>query len=191
MKRMTIVRRQLKPDQPEAGEKLDEIVARIAGEVPSVSYGKWSQPEVPHKGWVCVGMDDVGDDLITCEMCETAQVRYVHHMKHDGWPEALAVGYVCAGAMERDYVAAGEREKAFKRKQKNPEREKKRQYDLDWLDGITKVLAVGGLSEREEDFVLSLKWRMEASIKARTRVYWLSPRQKLWFRDIYLRVVGR
>jgi hypothetical protein len=177
-------------DEADAAAEFERIIARIESGAERVDHGKWSQPDVPHKGWVCVSMEDVEDELITCEMCETAQVRYVHHMKHEEWPETLAVGCHCAAAMEKDYVAAEEREKAFKRRQRNPEREEKRELDQGWLDGVNKVLAIGGLNEKEEDFVLSLKWRMERSIRARTRVYRLSMKQMLWFKKIYLKVVG-
>jgi hypothetical protein len=75
--------------------------------------GRWSQLGVPHKGWTCVAMEDVGDDLVICEMCGFAEVRYVHVMTHEAWSEELRVGYVCASHMEQDYVGVKEREARF------------------------------------------------------------------------------
>jgi len=40
--------------------------------------GKWSQAGVPHRGWTCVDIDDLGEPSATCEMCETQEIRYVH-----------------------------------------------------------------------------------------------------------------
>ena len=74
------------------------------------TLGKWSQGGVPHKGWSCIDIDDVGDDFVTCQMCETQPVRYVHTMEHPDYPDTLDVGCVCAGNMEQDYEAARERE---------------------------------------------------------------------------------
>ena len=57
-------------------------------------------PGVPHKGWFCVDLEDLGDILGTCEMCETQSIRYVHHMEHHDYPDVLGVGRVCAEKME-------------------------------------------------------------------------------------------
>jgi hypothetical protein len=72
--------------------------------------GKWAQPGVPHKGWVCVDIEDLGEPAETCEMCEVMEIRYVHHMEHDDYPEVLRCGCVCAGNMEQDRAAARARE---------------------------------------------------------------------------------
>ena len=40
-------------------------------------HGKWSQPGVPHHGWTCIGMEDLGSPSATCEMCESVTIRYV------------------------------------------------------------------------------------------------------------------
>ena len=79
-----------------------------------MSRGKWSVPGVPHKGWRLVSFDDLGDLLETCAMCETQEIRYVHYMEHDNYPEVLGVGSVCAGHMEEDYTAPRQREQRAK-----------------------------------------------------------------------------
>lgn len=77
----------------------------------STSRGKWSQPEVPHKGWICCGVTDLDEPSATCQMCEEKEIRYVHHMEHPEWPERLDVGCVCAEHMEEGYDGkAAERE---------------------------------------------------------------------------------
>lgn len=65
--------------------------------------GKWSIPGVPHKGWTCTSVEDLGAPDETCEVCETRDIRYVHHMQHPDYPESLAVGCICADHMENDY----------------------------------------------------------------------------------------
>jgi hypothetical protein len=37
--------------------------------------GKWAQPGVPHRGWTCINVEDLGEPLHTCEMCEVMVVR--------------------------------------------------------------------------------------------------------------------
>ena len=81
---------------------------------PGKNHGKWSMPDVPHRGWDCVGLEDLGDLIGTCEMCETQSIRYVHHMEHPAYPHVLSVGRVCAGNMEEDYAGARHREQQAK-----------------------------------------------------------------------------
>lgn len=72
--------------------------------------GKWSQAGVPHTGWTCVDIEDLGEPSATCEMCETQEIRYVHHMTHPEYPHQLGSGCVCAGRMEENYEGARRRE---------------------------------------------------------------------------------
>jgi hypothetical protein len=50
-------------------------------------------------------------DLETCEMCETAEIRFAHTLEHDDYPDTLTVGCICAERMEEDYVSPRLREK--------------------------------------------------------------------------------
>jgi hypothetical protein len=77
--------------------------------------GKWTQADVPHKGWSCIDVQDAGEPSRLCEMCETQMVRYVHTMEHPDYEGTLGVGCICAGHMEGDYAAAQQREDRFKR----------------------------------------------------------------------------
>lgn len=76
--------------------------------------GKWSQPGVPQRGWTCVDVDDLGEPSQLCEMCESVDIRFVHHMQHPDYSDILAVGCVCAEHMEQDYVRPKEREKRLR-----------------------------------------------------------------------------
>ncbi len=76
--------------------------------------GKWTWPGVPHKGWFCFDIDDLEDDTMICEMCEKQTIRWVHHMRHEGYPDVLLCGCVCAGNMEEDYEGAKKRETEYK-----------------------------------------------------------------------------
>ena len=76
--------------------------------------GKWTQRGVPHKGWTCIDIEDLGSPDHICEMCEVQDVRYVHVMEHSDYDLALRVGCVCAGHMEEDLVGARKREESFK-----------------------------------------------------------------------------
>jgi hypothetical protein len=83
-------------------------------EVAGQGLGKWARPGVPHKGWRCVDIEDLGERSATCEMCETHEIRYVHYMEHQTYPQTLGCGCVCAGHMEDDYEGARQREKTMR-----------------------------------------------------------------------------
>lgn len=72
--------------------------------------GKWSVSEIPHKGWSCIEIEDLGEITDECEMCESQEIRYVHFMQHADYGEILRVGCVCAGHMEENMVAAEARD---------------------------------------------------------------------------------
>ncbi|MCG8625184.1 MAG: hypothetical protein MJE68_24700 [Proteobacteria bacterium] len=97
-------------------------------------YGKWSESGVPHKGWNCVGVTDLESPSAICQMCERKRIRYVHYMEHPDYDVTLAVGCVCAGNMEEDYVAAKNREKGLV---SNARRKEK------WLQRNWKISAKG------------------------------------------------
>ena len=80
----------------------------------SSKRGKWSAPGVPHKGWTCVDIEDLGEPSQTCEMCESQTIRYVHHMEHPKYSNILEVGCICAGHMEGDLAASKTREAMMK-----------------------------------------------------------------------------
>ena len=87
----------------------------------------WNKEGVPHKGWTCVDMIDLGEDAEDmdfetrkaelyeeCEMCNQEGIRYVHIMEHPEYEGQLRVGSICAEKMENDYVAPRAREKDLK-----------------------------------------------------------------------------
>lgn len=76
--------------------------------------GKWSEPGVPHKGWSCIDIEDLGEPSAICEMCESQEIRYVHHMQHPHYSDILGCGCVCAGHMEGDYEGARQREQVLR-----------------------------------------------------------------------------
>jgi hypothetical protein len=76
--------------------------------------GKWSVAGVPHRGWLCVDIEDLGSPSAECEMCESQTIRYIHHMQHRDYPHVLQVGCVCAGHMEGSLPASRAREASMK-----------------------------------------------------------------------------
>jgi hypothetical protein len=84
----------------------DRVVQESAG-----GSGKWKQRNVPHRGWRYVGVEDLDEPSVTCEMCEAVTIRYVHYMKHDDHDGTLAVGCVCAEHMSGDYAGPRRRER--------------------------------------------------------------------------------
>ena len=94
--------------------------------------GLWNQKGIPHKGWTCVGVDDLGTPEGECEMCGKEEIRYLHHMDHPDYPSTLSVGCMCAEKMEDDYSIANRPSKAKlrERKLKNAASRKKRWLKL-------------------------------------------------------------
>lgn len=75
----------------------------------------WKRSDVPHDGWSCVGVTDLGrGNYITCEMCNRQQIRYVHHMNHPEYSGTIDAGCVCAGWMEGNPEAAKERDRRIR-----------------------------------------------------------------------------
>jgi hypothetical protein len=70
------------------------------------------------ENWHCVGVTDYETDNYKCELCGCENVRYIHRMIHDQYPDELKVGCVCAGIMEDDILAAKERDAEAKRRSK-------------------------------------------------------------------------
>lgn len=72
--------------------------------------GKWGMKGVPHTGWSCVEIEDLGYPDRICDMCESQEIRYAHYMYNPAYPDVLVVGCVCAGNMEQDSEAAKARD---------------------------------------------------------------------------------
>ena len=84
--------------------------------------GRWNEPGIPHRGWICTGVEDLADvtssDVFyeTCMMCGQEKIRYVHIMSHFDFDNELRVGCICAGKMSDDYAGAKDREKELRNK---------------------------------------------------------------------------
>ena len=90
--------------------------------------GKWSRPGVPHRGWACVDVEDLGALDAVCDMCETQAIRYVHWMEHADFPDVLGVGCICAEHMANDYATPRKREQGLR----NAAQRKRRWLDRSW-----------------------------------------------------------
>lgn len=77
----------------------------------------WKRDDVPHEGWECTGVIDLGKPVGVCRMCGYQIIRYVHIMKHPNYPRTIGAGCICAGKMEGDVEKAKARETAFKNRQ--------------------------------------------------------------------------
>lgn len=77
----------------------------------------WERPDVPHEGWECEGITDLGAPTGICGMCGKQIIRYVHHMRHPAYPRTIGAGCICAGRMEGDAERAARREADFKNRE--------------------------------------------------------------------------
>lgn len=87
----------------------------------------WKRDDVPHSGWVCTGITDLGEPADICEMCGHQIIRYVHHMKHPDY-RPLSAGCICAGKMEGNVEAAKKRERELKNRQSRQSTFEKRKW---------------------------------------------------------------
>jgi hypothetical protein len=109
--------------------------------------GKWSQPGVPHKGWVCVDIEDLGEPSLTCEMCESQNIRYVHYMEHQDYPEILGAGCICAGHMEENLYGAKERDTQMHSRAQKRNR---------WLSRAWKVSRKGNEYIKSDGYIVTI-----------------------------------
>lgn len=110
-------------------------------------HGKWSQAGVPHRGWTCIEIEDLGSPDRICEMCETSSIRFVHYMEHPKYQETLAVGCVCAGHMEEDLAASHARETTMRNRASRRKR---------WLTRIWRVSAKGNDYLRADGLIITV-----------------------------------
>lgn len=120
-----------------------------ANELESIKSGRglWSKEGVPHKGWTCTGIEDLGAPDKQCEMCESSMVRFVHYMTHPNYFKELTVGCVCAGHMELDRKAAEVRETSMR----NRANKRKR-----WLTRKWKISKKGNPYLKSDGFIISI-----------------------------------
>lgn len=75
----------------------------------------WDDPNVPKRGWTCVGTNDLEEPSGTCQMSGTS-IRYVHIMIHPRYEGEIEAGCICAGHMEGDIDAAVRRDEKMRKK---------------------------------------------------------------------------
>lgn len=108
-----VIREPIPNDRSEPVDKIQNVDLK---ELRENSPNLWKRDDVPHSGWKCVGVEDLGAPEGICEMCGYQIIRYVHHMEHPNY-RPLAVGCVCAGKMEGNIEGAKKREAEFKNRQ--------------------------------------------------------------------------
>lgn len=112
--------------------------------------GKWSVAEVPHKGWVCVDIEDLGEPSVVCGMCDSQTIRYIHHIEHPSYHTVLQVGCICAGHMESDLNASRAREVSMKSRTAKRNR---------WLSRVWMVSAKGNPHIKADDYRVTVHRR--------------------------------
>lgn len=138
--------------------------------------GKWSHSGVPHKGWTCSGIEDLGEPSATCEMCESVEIRYVHYMEHPEFPETLGVGCVCAEHMEEDYAAPRAREKRLRAAARRRSTWSRRQWRISYAgnlylntDGYN--LTVYPVADRTRGWKVTVSHRLSGARQEGRRLY--------------------
>lgn len=109
--------------------------------------GKWSVAGVPHRGWVCIEVEDLGEPSKICEMCESTEVRFVHYMQNDTYADVLAVGCICAGHMSEDLAGARHRDDRMRSRSAKRKR---------WLSRRWKTSVKGNDWIKADDFIVAV-----------------------------------
>lgn len=112
---------------------------------------KWSDPDVPHKGWTCVDFEDMGELSGVCGMCENQEIRYVHYMQHLQYSGLIGAGCDCAAKISDEYDTALE---ARKSRERAANRRSKRRAA--WLTKNWKTSAKGNLYLKADGFVITV-----------------------------------
>ncbi len=99
------------PDTPPAKKTTRSRTYELTDDPSQINF--WKRSDVPHEGWVCTGITDLGKPSAVCGMCSIQTIRYVHHMHHPAYGN-LDVGCDCAGRMEGNLERARAREREFK-----------------------------------------------------------------------------
>ena len=110
--------------------------------------GKWENPNIPHEGWECIDIEDLGSRVTVCQMCEKETIRYAHYMRHSDCQGLLIVGCVCAGRMEGNLQDAQRRD-AFMKSRMNKRK--------NWLGRKWKVSQKGNHYIKSDGFVVVMK----------------------------------
>ncbi|MFA6947670.1 MAG: UvrD-helicase domain-containing protein, partial [Eubacteriales bacterium] len=95
----------------------DSFSAKKIIAVDNGSDNLWKHDDVPHDGWHCTDVIDLGQPNGVCGMCGYQIIRYVHMMSHPDYPRTIGAGCVCAGRMEGDVERAKRRESDFKNRE--------------------------------------------------------------------------
>lgn len=111
---------------------------------------RWDQKGIPHRGWSCIDVIDLGDDgsrddfFEQCSMCGQEKIRYVHVMCHPKFVGEQRVGCVCAGKMTDDYAGAKARERVIR----NKSARKKKWLSRKWRTSASgnKYINIDGLN---------------------------------------------
>lgn len=99
----------------EENQRDEKLQARKLKELKDNALNLWKDEDVPHSGWSCTGIEDLGAPIGVCEMCGYHVIRYAHHMTHPKY-RSLSCGCVCAGRMEGDVDKAKRREAEYKKR---------------------------------------------------------------------------
>jgi len=107
---------------------------------------KWNDPNFPKKGWISIGITDLGQPSVICEMCGEQLVRYLHTVEHYQ-AGILHVGRVCAGKLEGSDEAVKKREADFRKKLSRKKSFMKRQWKVNtkgtyYIKVMNKLLSV-------------------------------------------------
>ena len=76
----------------------------------------WNKKNLPHKGWMNIGVEDLEVPSHKCEMCGKEDIRYVHAVKHPLVEDVFLVGCKCAEELSNDYTTPKAQLKLAKKK---------------------------------------------------------------------------
>lgn len=90
----------------------------------------WNKPGYPHQGWIERDVNDGGDAIHTCEMCDKTDIRFVHTIYHPDAKLTVKVGCQCAQKLtdDKETPVRKEREAKARAAQKQRQNNNKKKF---------------------------------------------------------------
>ena len=71
---------------------------------------------MPHKGWTCLKVEDLGSAIGECQACGKERIRYLYTIEHPRFPRKLIVGCVCDENLTADYSSPRQKQRRLIRR---------------------------------------------------------------------------
>lgn len=128
--------------------------------------GKWNDPLVPKHNWDDLSVQDLENERMICQMCESKQIRFAHEMIHEEYEDILLCGCCCAEKMEKDPNIPKLLEKKYKKALRQQNKLKKK-FEENWISSKKGNLYI---IEDQIHFVMFKDYKNQISLKGTDQI---------------------